>query len=169
MNIHPIFVHFPIALLTLYALLEIFPLGRWFPRAPWDTIKTFLVVLGTLGALAAIATGSLAEDLITDRSLRPVLHLHETFAYITLALFGLLAAAYVIRFIFRNYPNVKARFPAGSLIQNASDFILQGWVRVPLALLGMIAITVTGALGGTVVYGPGVDPVAAFVYSLFFH
>lgn len=168
MNLHPIFVHFPIALLTLYALLEILPLGRWFPRAPWDSIKMFLVVLGTLGAGAAIATGSLAKDLITDRSLRKIISLHETFAQATTIIFGLLAGAYSIRFIFREYPQFAKRFSGTSFLQHIADGVLKRWIAIPLACMGIIALAITGALGGIIVYGPDVDPVAKFVYSFFF-
>lgn len=59
-NIHPLFVHFPIAL-WLAALLfwivalakkndELWRFGRW------------LLYLGTIGGLAAVATGFLAPD-----------------------------------------------------------------------------------------------------------
>ncbi len=168
MNVHPLFVHFPIALLTLYALLEILPLARWFPRVPWDPIKMLLVVLGTLGAITAIATGSIAEHLITNRSLRPVIHLHQTFAGLTTIIFGFLATTYIIRFVFREYPQLVDRFSSLSFLRTIGDSVLKRWIAIPLALMGIITITITSALGGIIVYGPDVDPIAKFAYSLFF-
>ncbi len=162
------FVHFPIALLMTYAALEIVPLGRWFPRAPWESIKTFLVVSGTLGAGAAIATGLIAKNLFTGPLLRKIISLHETFAYAIAIIFGIPALAYLIRLMFREYSRFAEKFPALSFLQKISDVLLNRWVAVPLALIGAAAITITGALGGIIVYGPDIDPVAKFVYSLFF-
>lgn len=33
---------------------------------------------------------------------------------------------------------------------------------------GLLLITLTGALGGIIAYGPDIDPVASFVYRLLF-
>jgi hypothetical protein len=45
-------------------------------------------------------------------------------------------------------------------------FFSKRWVSILLAIVGLILITVTGALGGILVYGPDVDPVAKLLYSL---
>lgn len=59
-NIHPLFVHFPIAL-TLSALL--FEVLYWlFKRDAFDTTSTNLIVIAALAAIAAMITGSLAGD-----------------------------------------------------------------------------------------------------------
>ena len=59
-NIHPLFVHFPIAL-TLSALL--FEVLYWlFKRDAFDTTSTNLIVIAALAAIAALITGSLAGD-----------------------------------------------------------------------------------------------------------
>lgn len=57
-SLHPMFVHFPIALLSLYAGLELITLH---PRLRHNTtfyyIKLFLLVCGTLGSMVASSTG----------------------------------------------------------------------------------------------------------------
>jgi uncharacterized membrane protein len=59
-NIHPLFVHFPIAL-TLSALL--FEVLYWlFKRDAFDTTSTNLIVIAALAAIAALITGSIAGD-----------------------------------------------------------------------------------------------------------
>jgi len=36
------------------------------------------------------------------------------------------------------------------------------------ALIGAVCLTITGALGGAMVYGPTSDPFVSFIYTLFF-
>jgi len=43
-------------------------------------------------------------------------------------------------------------------------FILFPPVAIVLALAGLVAITVTGGLGGAIVYGPDADPFFKLVY-----
>jgi uncharacterized membrane protein len=73
MNLHPIFVHFPIALLTIYALLEVFiPLKvkvfkvcKWqntklyalLVNPIWKHIKAFLVIFGAVTVIPTLLTG----------------------------------------------------------------------------------------------------------------
>ena len=37
-----------------------------------------------------------------------------------------------------------------------------------LALVGLVCITITGGLGGTMVYGPNADPFFGVIYKLMF-
>jgi hypothetical protein len=37
-----------------------------------------------------------------------------------------------------------------------------------LAILGLVTLLITGALGGAIVYGVAGDPFTAFVYKIFF-
>lgn len=169
MNIHPLIVHFPIALLTCYVLVEILPLERWYPQIHWYSVRAFLVVVGTLGALAGLASGSLAEEGV-GRSLRKIVGLHETFADLTTIIFGVLAVAHLVRWVLReHFPLLQETSNVTRVLRLSSDFVLKRWIAVPLAILGAIAITVTGALGGMIVYGPDVDVVTKFLNSVFFN
>ncbi|HUZ93261.1 MAG TPA: DUF2231 domain-containing protein [Candidatus Paceibacterota bacterium] len=170
MNLHPAFVHLPIGLLTLYVLFEVVPFGRWYPRAAWEDIKFFLVAVGGLGLLAALATGQLAESSTMARAARNVLRLHKNFAGLSTAIFGILAAAYLIRWIFEKHADLLGPFAADfSFVRDAANVVLKRRIAVPMALAGFIALSITGALGGIIVYGQNVDFMTKFVYSLFFH
>lgn len=170
MDIHPLIVHFPIAFLGCYVVLELVPFSRWYSRMPWDSIKTFLVIFGTVGAMIALGTGSLAEENVGG-SLRNVVEMHQSFATITTSIFGILAVTYLIQWLFREHATLL-RFAPNSVAlfgKAVSDFVLQRWLVVFLSLIGLIALGVTGALGGIIVYGPDLDPFTRFVYSLIFN
>ena len=57
MDLHPIIVHFPVALLTLYGIFELFSVRRIARKPYWFYVKAVLVIFGALGALAAWLTG----------------------------------------------------------------------------------------------------------------
>ena len=169
MNIHPAFIHFPIALLTLYVIIEIVPFGKWYPKAAWEDIKTLLVATGGIGLLVALATGQLAEHSAFAEASKNILSVHKTFAGTTTAIFGIIAAAYVIHWIFEKHEASLGSLATDlAFLRAAANFVLKRWIIIPLALIGLATLTFTGALGGIIVYGPNADPVTKFVYSLFF-
>ena len=90
-NIHPIIVHFPIALLFLYSIIKILPLNKWLPKVAWRDIERVLLVFGVLGAFVALATGQIARHLIQPN--RDLIHAHSNFASISTWLYGLLLDA----------------------------------------------------------------------------
>ena len=168
MNLHPLVVHFPIAFLTSYAILEILPLQRWFPRVSWGEIKFFLVVFGVLGAFAALETGESVAAQV-GQSVREVVEVHEFFARITTAIFSGLAAAYLLAWADQRYfSRIANQSKIIALIMEVKNFILKRPVAIVLAIVGIAAVTLTGALGGIIAYGPDTDPVTKIVYSIFF-
>jgi hypothetical protein len=46
-----------------------------------------------------------------------------------------------------------------------SAYLHRPYIIVPLALLGLIAVTITGGLGGAIVYGTHFDPFMAPVFK----
>ena len=50
-------------------------------------------------------------------------------------------------------------------VQKIAETLYKNFVPL-LALLGLIAITITGGLGGAIVYGKDVDPIVSFIYKL---
>lgn len=168
MDIHPLFVHFPIGLLVIYAVLEILPLMRWYPQAPWDAIKTVLSILGAASAVLASGTGSIADDLLTDTAAKKIVEVHAPFAAITTLIFCVLAFSYFIRWVSRYHHLFEGRLSFVSFLGSIADFIAQRWIVVLLSLLGLMTLTITGALGAAIVYGPDADPLVAIIYSLFF-
>jgi uncharacterized membrane protein len=80
MNIHPIVVHFPIALLTLYGVLECVRWKKVMDFMHAFHVKATLVIAGTLGAIVAYISGPEVHG-------SALVSWHEDFATITLCLF----------------------------------------------------------------------------------
>jgi uncharacterized membrane protein len=123
-------VHFPIALLLTSVLLELLALYKpWQERLRMPALIT--LVLGTLGAALAVATGP--DDMA--RGVSSLVHTHERFADLTLILFGLLSAWRLALLWFK-------RSFSGAQV---AAYVL-------LACVGVGLVGYTGYLGGTMVY-----------------
>ena len=157
MNIHPFFVHFPIALLVVYAVLEILPLNNRYPSVKWIHIKAALLFIGVIGAYFSVVAGEFAEKLIQDEALKEVVETHAFFATTATFIFSVLAISYFASL--KNMDGIASRI---------ANFILQRKISLFLAFAGLIAILITGGLGASIVYGPDADPFVSFVYKLFF-
>lgn len=175
MNIHPIFVHFPIGLLGVYSVLELFAYA-WptLRRQSWlFPVNAFLLLAGVLSAFVALFTGGMAEDLVEGASRAYILELHAPIAGATTLLYVILAASYTVRiFQMKGWGNQlfgsSAFFgPILRLKEYLAHLVLDTWLLPLLALLALIGMTVTGALGAAIVYGPDIDPVVSFIYHLF--
>lgn len=173
MNIHPIFVHFPIALLTIYAFMEIFQFKSLRENNTWQAIKTVFLVLGVFTSFLALATGDGAEEAVGQNSL---VNMHSNIAALASWFFGILGVFYVIRIINTQTADIKNWFWNTQYVRNVwsiaskvTDRIAEWWpLFIILGIMGVILISIVGALGGAIVYGPEVDPVVSFVYHLFF-
>lgn len=150
MMIHPAFVHFPLALLTLYVPLELVSFSNFFPKVSWGQVKYFLLYVGTLSILPTIATGIIAEELVGENV---VLSAHKAGAMAILLIF-LVSSLLALWNQFYSFPRPD----------------LFRIVQKLLAIFGMITLVVQGALGAAMVYGYTVDPITSFISSLFgFH
>ncbi len=170
MNYHVALVHFPVALLTVYAVLEIVRIPWLNKRPGWREVKFVFLLLGTLGSYAAVQTGGMIEHQFTSE--RSLVRMHSTFAGYTVALFTVLTLMYIITLVEEKW-NLSARI-SGTLgkiwkaIVSLVRLLMRPAPLIVLALAGLALVTITGALGGSIAYGPDVDPVAHFVYHLFF-
>lgn len=169
MNLHPIFVHFPIALLTLYSALEVTKYAK--DSASWKHARAILVFFGTLGAFFSLSTGETAEHLFKDSSLRSVLEMHSFLATITTWVYAVLAVSYLLSWLqeerlFSSLPHALKK-PVTSILALA-NLILGTPLAAALAILGFIGLAFVGALGAILVYGPNFDPMTSFVYALLF-
>jgi uncharacterized membrane protein len=82
LNVHPLFVHFPIALWFTALLFE--ALAIWRAKDEWHRTAVRLLFLGTLGAFAAAFTGWLAQSSVEPNiEIQRVFELHETLMLIT--------------------------------------------------------------------------------------
>jgi len=174
MDVHPIFVHFPIGLLTFYVAIEV--VSIIFKRRldlNTFTLRAVLVIAGSLASYATLATGDGAEDLILDRTLGSIVEAHSFWAELSTAIFTILAVGYLLAFIFRNEVInlwIQRKFSwFYEVLLLVKQIILNQNIRLFLALIGLLAITITGALGGAIVYGPEIDPIISVIYHWFFN
>lgn len=164
MNLHPIIVHFPIAFLVIWSLCEILPVSVWFKSVNWQPVKNFLVLIGFVGGWVSQITGEIAEHLIGRSQL---VHTHSFFAQASMVLFGIFAFEVVIIFLKNRYNNIYVKLGViTKIIDWALNLVQNRAFRFLLAMLGLIAIFVTGLLGGVLVYGPTADPLAPYVLKI---
>ncbi len=84
-NLHPVFVHAPLALLPLALVFQVVAL--WRKTGEWQRLAFSLLWLGTLGAIAAAASGLQAEEEVTvPTAAFDVIALHETLMLISAGL-----------------------------------------------------------------------------------
>ena len=164
MNIHPIVVHFPIAFLVVYALCELLRFRKITGQPYWFYLKAFLVIVGISVALVAYQAGEAIEHLF-EAEYGEVVRAHALFARISIMLFGILAASYFIAWLNRLKTINSSSWRMLTRIQT---LVLETPVVIILAVLGLIAISITGALGAAIAHGPDMDPFVSFVYKLLF-
>ena len=169
MDLHPIFVHFPVALITLFAVLEILPLEKKFGM-PYVFTKFAFLLLGVLMSIPAYITGGIVGEAMERGPLRDVVELHSTFATATIVVAAVLFVLYLIRFGLLYSETMIGRSVVKILPQKLlyalRPLVVRG-VVVILSLVLLLLITGTGALGGSMVYGANIDPIATFLYKLF--
>jgi uncharacterized membrane protein len=169
MDLHPIFNHFPIALFTIYSVLEVLRFKKITSFAPLFYIKGAFIIAGAIISPFTIITGKIAGEALKNGPDGRLVEMHETAAIISVIIFGIIALVYLIEWISRSRvdaiiessPWKKAYIQA----EVQSRWLLNSVYLPLIALLGLILITITGALGGSIVYGPDIDPFAKFVYN----
>lgn len=160
MNLHTFFVHFPIALLMIYALCELARFQKLLAWPSWFYIKAFLVIIGAGSSVVAYEFGEIAEHAGIYN--KQILEMHIFFARISVLTFGLLAAAYAALVINQIKP---LGVPLWDAAMRIARFLTGSFVVVP-AFIGLIAISVTGAFGSALVRGPQGDFVVSFIVNL---
>lgn len=164
-NIHPLFVHFPIALLFLYSIIKILPFKKWFPSVGWRDIERVLLLVGVLGAFAALVTGGTAEHLVHPN--RALVDMHSTFGATATWLYGALLVGEIAAVTnAQKYAYGKSWKWVSSLLQFLELVLCNPILSGIIAFLGFIAIIVTGLLGGAIAYGVTADPLAPLVLRL---
>lgn len=181
MNIHPALVHFPIALLTIYSAVELVRFRKIVNLPYWFYLKASFLFLGIAGALAALATGDLAEESFEiSRVNENVVSIHATWAEISTIVYGAIAFVYFLALAGKILVRVKTNGepqtgPISSLVKVARrlspffESLANSWLVALASLIGLASIAITGALGASMVYGPSADPFVGFVYNLFAH
>ena len=175
MNIHPLLVHFPIALLTLYAVCELIRFKKITAKLYWFHVKAILIIAGLVTAELALGSGEAIEHMFKEKNpiKDAIVPVHAASAEGTIGIFLILAISYLILWI--EYDSSKTflvRYSAlvkpWERLTKIAKWIVNTPVALVLALIGVIGVTITGALGGAMVHGPDIDPFVSFVYHLFF-
>jgi uncharacterized membrane protein len=148
--LHPIIVHFPIALLTLYGVLELVRFQKVLDKPYWFYTKAILISFGALGALAGVLTGLIASSWTLLAGPR-IFVLHQLFAFATVILSVGIAKGYLFHWLKPNW---------------YSEHVLRPRVLITLAVLLLISITITGGIGGAMVRGTTFDPLMAPIFKL---
>jgi len=132
-HLHPMIVHFPIALITVGFIAEVSSL---FFRSEKCLSKTgfYLMVLGSLAVIAAWSTGHLFTEEPTQGEILKVFERHETWALVTMILM-------ITGTLFRIW----------LVVQKKEETSLK-WIAFSFYLLAFAAVTFTGFMGGTMVY-----------------
>jgi uncharacterized membrane protein len=168
---HPIFVHFPIALLTLYVGIEFFSviIKKRKNNITILYIKLLLLVTGAIGSSIASLTGEGAEHQMGRTFL---IERHSLFANIATNIFWVLAVIYTLKWFLvegKWYARLASKVPANmqALIAKVIGLLEKAYIPFILSLAGLFAVTITGALGGAIVHGPDVDPMVRWSVDTF--
>lgn len=141
-SLHPKIIHFPIAFLLIYVLLEI--TGVLTKKEFYTKSAHLFLLFGVLAAVAAVITGNQAADIALkwkDKgAIIPsgLISEHEEYATITLWYFTALL-------ILRTFYSIKKKF---------NGFVQ--YVFILFAIIGAFLIYETGDHGGRLVYNHGV-------------
>jgi uncharacterized membrane protein len=133
--IHPIVVHFPIALLCVSVAFDALA-SRW-PTGGLRESSLYTLLAGAMSAALAVATGGMEEDL-AERAGAPkaVLELHESLGTVTLVVFVALLG-------------LRLAMQWGWLKEIRS-------LTVGLGVIGIVILALTGYWGGELVYTYGI-------------
>jgi uncharacterized membrane protein len=131
-HLHPMIVHFPIALVIFGFLAElaslVFTQEKCLPK-----ISFYLLITGTLGALAAVLTGAFFTSELSGEA-GAVRETHALLAFLTLGLLVATSALRISSIVRRKESKNKKR------------------LAFTLYLLAVISVCATGFFGGTLVY-----------------
>lgn len=176
-NPHPFLVHFPIALLYVYGILELLRWKKISELPYWFYVKGLILLLGVAGGAAALQSGDSLEHVYDGTPVQSLVRLHSLWGTAAVYIFTALAAAYIVKWLYMSgWSNRLFAYPViGGVLRYAWPFLygLSVWLLdfpwiILASLAGLVALSFTGALGGAIVYGPDVDPFVYFVYHLFF-
>lgn len=127
----------------------------WFPRVAWNHIERFLLIAGIAGGSLALFTGEIAAELVKPD--HKLVETHEFFANLSIWLYGALLLGEILSFLNLQYAYVS------KLKNLLTNRLFSGIV----ALIALGSITITGILGGVMVYGTSSDPFAGILLKLF--
>jgi len=135
MPLHPLIVHFPIALLVTATVIEI--VNLFLKKDYLGKTTTILFVVGVVTGIASYMSGDPAEEFAEQKwgeVIESTVELHETMALVSLIIFGIIAAIKLF--------GKKLKLNAHLIVALA----------VLLGIAGSSTLAYTGHLGGKMVY-----------------
>ncbi|MEY3288082.1 MAG: hypothetical protein RLZZ419_324 [Pseudomonadota bacterium] len=134
-NIHPLLVHFPIAFLSVFFVLDV--IATLAKKLQWRNVASWFLYMGTLAAVFTVIAGLIAANsVVHGGNVHDIMERHENLGLSILSLAIALSAW---------------RIKSGGLIQGAANnlFLL-------LAAMLCVLIVLGADLGGLMVYQYGV-------------
>ena len=108
-ELHPIIIHFPIALLLTAVALDF--LAVFFRRWGLADAATWLLVFGVPSAAFALLSGWVSEKYVTVGAAGQILHYHKIAAVSASGLFGLLLVIRLVWLAPRIFPRCRRLHP----------------------------------------------------------
>ncbi len=168
MNLHPIIVHFPIACLVLYSMIEIGSIFSHRIKKNLETTKYFLLTVGVIWIFSALQSWEIAQQSFGRSDL---IHTHEEFGEKSHMLYIILFIFYIIKLTLTHKIWYKYR---SSITKNYESKIItiinhKATTRIIaiISLIWILLLSITGALWWAISHGPYTDPVVRMVYNLF--
>lgn len=162
MNIHPLIVHFPIALWMIYCAIVLVQVVWWQQNDKLNIIKQFAIITWFISAIVAAMSGDAAQQLYPNA--RAIIHAHEFWAWSSQNLFAVIA----LITIYTLQPRTN-RFTRDSKVRSiCSKLLSHKWIMWWIWLIGIWCITITWALGWAISRGIGQwDPVSDWAVATF--
>jgi uncharacterized membrane protein len=148
-TIHPIFVHFPIALLLTATLISVLAVLFKNKREELKIVLYWILILGAISVLAALFSGLYEDErVVHDEAIHKIMEVHKLLGFIITTVFVLITIWFIIR-------KRKIR--------------LRELTVMTLLLIGTSGVLVYSAyLGGEMVYeqGAGVKPMEKYMLEM---
>lgn len=136
-------------------------------------IKLFLLIVGVCGAYLTLLTRNPAiesiirsgvlysEFVVSERG--QLINLHVLLTQIVVWIYSIITLAYIVKYFLQ-----KSFFTKVTVVQSFSKIILTPVVLMTLVCIGWILLVITSVFSLAIAYGPNIDSVVHFVYSMFF-
>lgn len=142
MNLHPLLVHFPIALWIIYCSILVLQLFWWAKNEQLNTIKRFCLIIWTIGWMMSLATWDSAKHIFWRSNL---VETHEGWAQATANLFNILSVLTI--YFMQTWTN---KYERDANLRKLIWGLINNKVMWIIGIIWICMLTVVGALGGAI-------------------